>query len=83
MCDLEMTFFFCISQLSLTPQRVGSQPGLAIINSDPGANRVKCLAQGAHCHIFHLVGSGIQTNQPFSYKYMRVEFIYNYKYKYY
>jgi hypothetical protein len=50
MCDLEM-IFFCISQLYLTPQRVGSQPGLAIINSDPGAIRVKCLAQ-RHIVIF-------------------------------
>ena len=40
-------FVYFISQLPLIhPRRVGSRPGSAIINGDPGAIRLKCLAQG-------------------------------------
>ena len=43
MCELQM----CFLHIPLRhPRRVGSWPGSAIINADPGAIRVKCLAQG-------------------------------------
>lgn len=36
----------CFLHIPIHPQRVASQPGSAVINSDPGAVKVNGLAQG-------------------------------------
>ena len=44
-CELEMCFLH-IQTLPETRSGLGSWPGSAIINGDPGEDRVKCLAHG-------------------------------------